>query len=103
MIRSCVRACFHIDRGVTQLLHDVHVGFEGGKCALTDYVCKDLTTRAVRKKKGDPFDLLNNGVNNFMDLSLTLLIFIRPTTLTTLTRSTLVLRTKCWTSTFMKP
>ena len=49
-VKSCVRACFHIDRGIKHLLHDVRVGFEGGKCALVDHVCKDLTTVAIRKK-----------------------------------------------------
>ena len=49
-MKACVRACFHIDRGVNHLLHDVRVGFEGGKCTLTEHVCKNLTTDAVRKK-----------------------------------------------------
>ena len=48
-VKSCVRSCFHVDRSIKHLLHDVHVGFEGGKCSLVDYVCKDLTAVAIRK------------------------------------------------------
>ena len=93
-VKACVRACFHIDRGVKHLLHDVRVGFEGGKCALTEHVCV--------RKSGEFFDLPNSGVKNFTDLSLTLLTFTGLTTLMILTRSTLTPDTKCWTSTFTK-
>ena len=48
--KSCIKACFHIDRGIKHLLHDVRMGFEGGKCALVDHVCKDMTAVAIRKK-----------------------------------------------------
>ncbi len=31
-VKLCVRNCFFIDRGITVLLHDVKIGFEGGQC-----------------------------------------------------------------------
>ncbi len=71
-VKLCVRNCFFIDRGITGLLHDVKIGFEGGKCYHTDFVCPGINVYAVRKKirrafryaqkwgeqfNGDDFDL----------------------------------------------
>ena len=39
-----------LNSSIKGLLHDVRIGFEGGKCYHTDYICKIVTPLAVRKK-----------------------------------------------------
>ena len=87
-----MRKCASINRGVKHLLHDVGVGFNGGKCSLTDVVCKPIAKEAVQKVikrsfrfaqewgvkfHGPEFNLYNywqpSSVSNFNKLSFSLL------------------------------
>ena len=79
-----------LNSSIKGLLHDVRIGFEGGKCYHTDYICKNLTPFAVRKKIRRAFRCAQQWGEQFMAMILTSITFIRLTTLLTLIRFTLV-------------
>ena len=57
--KRCVRTCFTINRGIKGLIHDVYVGFNGGRCYGKDYVCKGVNDISIRRKIRRAFRYMN--------------------------------------------
>ena len=62
-----MRECFHIDRGLKHLLHDVKIAFSGGKCSLTSHVCNNLSVIAIRRKIRRSFRFIQQWGTQFHD------------------------------------